>query len=497
MSNTQPWSRRVGERSLDCNQRGAALVGTVLMVLIMSIVGMVSVNLAVEEINHTNMARDAAVARHLAQAGADLVIQWFHDPAAVPPEFHRQVAAKRFTLPSGPSFFDALGQSQFDGTREHPDVLLDTARPADEELLNAASHGLFRGLAGLGRILSLKVYGPSRPGLLCTVEVVVAAGAATKAFSFQVAANAVPPLPSGVQLGSRDPVRLVDPPGLPWVHWADLRVKGDVALPPVHTIPVTTLHGPLDGQSYAEMPHREDRWLEFKVGGQAVLPGSAEGQPQEPMPANVHAAQDPVPGLPMDQWTYQGMKRQALRHGRYYTRDAAGLLYLDGKTGPGLGESLDEALKPADGSTATGLIFVDTLDQRPPGADNLGTLSMASDHFEGTVVVNAHLRLRPKGSGRSVQVWSPPVAQANSKGMASREPIPLQGLHINGVLSVAGSLQYEGSPRVYGAIIVGGKISSDSAGANPLELWYNHDLSLGLVQGLPVVWLAGSAQEIF
>jgi hypothetical protein len=495
MPNAQPCDRPGGKSCADLSQRGAALVGTVLTVLIMSMVGMASVNLAVEEINHTNMARDAAVARHLARAGADLVIQWFHDPAAVPPEFHRQVVAKRFTLPSGPSFFDALGQSQFDGTREHPDLLLDPARPADEELLDAASHGLFRGLTALGRILSLKIYAPSRPGLLGTVEVAVAAGAVTKSFSFDLAANAVPPLPSGVQLGTRDPSQLIDPPGLPWVHWADLRIKGAVTLPPVHTIPVTTLHGPVVGQSYAEMLHREDRWLEIKVGGQAVLPGPAEGQSQEPVPPNVQAEQDPVPGLPVDQWTYHGMKKQALKHGRYYAMDAGGLLYLDGEVGPGLGRSLDEVLKPAGGLPAHGLIFVDTLDQRPPGADNLATLSMGPDYFEGTVVVNAHLRLRPPGIGRSAQALSPPVVESDP--VASRQPVLLHGLHINGVLSVAGNLQYEGSPRVYGAIIAGGKVSSESSGASPLELWYNHDLSFGLVQGLPVVFLAGPAHEIF
>src|SRR5581483_1715678 len=78
---------------------------------------------------------------------------------------------KRFELPgSGPSFFDAQGRSQFTGTAEKPDVLFDAAQPAHDELLNGPTSGWFRSLRGLGRVLKLKVYGPIRPGLLCTVE---------------------------------------------------------------------------------------------------------------------------------------------------------------------------------------------------------------------------------------------------------------------------------------------------------------------------------------
>lgn len=478
------------------NERGAALIGTVLTVLIMSMVGLVSVNLAVEETVHINTARDAAAARHLAEAGADVVMQWFHDPGSGPQGLDRHLFAKRMVLPTGPSFFDAQGRSQFAGTAEHPDFLMDAARSADDRLLHDASSGWFRGLHGMGRIEKLKVYGPSRAGLLCTVEVVASAGKARRVFSFQLGATPMPAWPSGMQVGVREPSRLSDGPFQPWVHWADVQVKGDLQLPSRQRLPEKTQHASLSGLSYADMTRPEDRWLEIKVGGSAIPAESADGQ--EPMPANVLAQQDPLPGLPGDPLNYDAMKRQALRYGTYYATDREGLLYPGGKVEPARGLTASQVFDAADGSRNLGLIFVDTLDQRPPTADNLGTLSIESDYLEGMLILNAHLHLKPKGDGRPIRVLSPPSSQPSSFQGDGREPVQLNGIHVNGALYVAGDLVFDGAPRLHGAVVSGGKVVSGDSRPGPFELWYNYDLNAGLMKGLPVVFIApGTMQEQF
>ena len=74
--------------------------------------------------------------------------------------------------------------------------------------------------------------------------------------------------------------------------------------------------------------------------------------------------------------------------------------------------------------------------------------------------------------------------------MSTRVPVELQGIHLHGVLSVAGDLTFEGKPRLFGALMTGGQIMADGAGAGPLELWADHELRYGLVRGIPLVFVA-------
>lgn len=481
-------------------QRGVALIGTVLAVLILSMVGMVSVKVTLQEVENANVARDATVAKHLAEAGVDLITQWFHDPSAAPSGSAGAMFLKRFDLPGvGASFFDGHGKSQFMGTADRPDILLDASRSGDDRLLHDPSNGWFRALRRLGQIRKIKVYAPSRPGLLCTVEVTVLAGSVTKTLSLQLTANHVPPLRSPVQLGVTEANRMSDAPLPLWAHWGELLVKGDVRLATRQEIPVKTSVAVLSGQSYADMIRREDRWLELKVGGEvAFLETGANGvSPSAPMPPNVYTNQEPVPGLNLDRWDYDMMKKQALKHGVYYTMDRSGLLYKNGKVGPGLGLSSDRIFNGAFGEPFRGFIFVDTLDQRAPGSDNLGTMFIEPAYLEGLFVINAHVHLKPKGAGRAVAALGPPSGETSDE-TAEGKPIQLGGIHVNGVLYAAGNLVFDGAPRVYGAVLSGGTLTPAASTSGPLEVWYDYDLHSGLIRGLPLVSVAsGTEQELF
>ena len=71
------------------SERGAALIGAVLIIVILSMLATVSLNVAAQEIESVTAAKEEAVARHVAEAGADLVMQWFHDPSSDPDEIGR------------------------------------------------------------------------------------------------------------------------------------------------------------------------------------------------------------------------------------------------------------------------------------------------------------------------------------------------------------------------------------------------------------------------
>ncbi len=482
-------------------EQGAALVGSVLAVLILSMVGTVSVNLAVQEIESVQGMRDAAIAGHLAEAGADLVMTWFHDSAARPVGAG-DLFKKRYDRPdSGPSFFDAQGRSQFTGTADRPDLLLDAARAEDNRLLNDPASGWFRGLSGLGAVRKLKVYGPSRPDLLCTVAVTASAGKLTKTLAFQLAASGLPPLRSAVEVGVTGEPQVADSPLPLWVHWGEVQVKGDVHLPNRKEIPAKTQLASLSGLSYADMPRREDRWLEIRVGGEAFFPPPAPGavKPPEPVPSNVLPRQDPQPGLRLDRWDYERMKKQARRHGTYYVMDRQGLLYRNGTVEPGAGLRPEELFGSESGGDHPGLVFIDTMDGRQPEPTNLGTLSLEAEYLEGVFFINAHLQLKPKGSGRPVSAFSPPAGSpADPDWSHTRVPVQLTGIHLNGVLYAAGDVVVEGHPRIYGALVAGGKLMAASASSGPVELWYNHELADGLVKGIPLISLVpGSFQELF
>ena len=96
------------------HERGAALIGAVLLVVILSMLGTVSLNVAAQEIESIAAARDEAVARHLAEAGADLVMQWFHDPSSTPQESVGGLFTKYATMGirKGRRLFDSDGKSE-------------------------------------------------------------------------------------------------------------------------------------------------------------------------------------------------------------------------------------------------------------------------------------------------------------------------------------------------------------------------------------------------
>jgi len=474
-------------------ERGAALLGAVLIVVILSMLGTVSLNVAIQEVESVAAARDDAVARHLAEAGLDLVLQWFHDPSSAPAGPAGSWFVKRQMGADGSaSFFNAAGQSQFTGTRGRPDVLYEATRPADDRVLNDPSVGWFRDLGHLGRITRLAVYAPTRPGLLCTVEVTAAVGRLARTVAVQLGVRSWPAVRSGVQVGLNGPVRASAAPLPVAVHWGDLVVNGDVHLGAVHDIPIRTDLATVTGQPYSEMMVREDRWLKVLIGGAASFdPSPAE---PAPIPANVHDHQEPSPGLRLDRWDYQALKEAALREGTYYVLGQDGLLYRSGRIEPGAGITPTDAVRSAAVGDHRGLVFVDTLDQAPPRAENLGTLTLDADYMEGLFIINAHLRLAPARGGKVVPAASPLSDDWQPSGL--REPVDLTNINVRGVLITPGELALDKPVRVYGAVLVGGRVIQAAEAEASLEVWYDRDLDKGLILGVPLVYpVQGTWQE--
>jgi hypothetical protein len=457
----------------------------------MSLMGATLLNLAGQEIISANVGREAAIAQQLADAAGELVVGWFHRPRAAPPAIPAVMAKQHQTVEGWPSYFDQAGRSQFVGTAEHPDLLLDATNPTDDRLMNDPGTGLFRSVRDLGTVQQIKIYAPSKPGLLCTVDATVQTkepASFRQSVSVQLSTLDLPPLRAAAQVGQSLGLPLPGHESSVGVHWAALTVGGHLVIRRIDDIPTLSASAPITGQRSDEMTGREDRWAAIWVGGDVQVTEPPPGQTATPsLPSHVHPRQHPIPGVRFDRWSYDLLKRVALRHGAYYVIDQEGLLYPDGVVHPGRGISPDQVFRSRTVGDQLGLIFVDTLDQTAPRPDNLGTVRLGTGYFEGVAVVQGHVLLSPSTSGNQLSVLSPPIGDGGSVG--ARVPVQLSGMHLNGVLYAAGTITVNRATHVYGAVVTEGTIVSTATGAS-LDVWHNNDMSRGLFEGLPVVYPA-------
>jgi len=482
--------RRASEFMNLCDE-GHVLLASLMLIFLLGIAGMTSLYLAGQDGPGVSAMRVDNAAQQLADGAADVVMSWFHDPSVTPASVAGLLVKHQGDLTSGPSFFDVAGRSQFVGTADHPDIMLDAANQADNQTLNDSPGGFSNALGGLGRILKLKVYGPLQPGLLSTVEVTATTvdhRPVARTVQLQLGALSIPAVRAAVQVGQT--LGAMQPGGESpvMVHWGDQRVLGDLAVQRVEDLVLKSTAAPVTGQSYDQMLYAQDRWTEYWIGGTVSVISPPPGQgANPPLPENVHLHQYPTPGVRLDQWDYDSLKKIALRWGTYYRLDHAGRLHPQGAS------DSDQGITPADvlDSQAIGdhrgLVFIDTVDGQPPLVDNMGTLVLDTGYFEGLLVVQGHVVLRPSGAGRSVPVLCP--SSPGTESLGARVPVQLSGIHVNGLLYAAGAIRIERSARLYGAVMAGQSVTSIGTGT-VIEVWYNADLAQGLFRGLPVVYRA-------
>jgi len=471
--------------------RGHVLLGSLMLILLLGVLGLTSLYLAGQDGSGVTAMREDNLAQQLADGAADVVMSWFHDSSGAPTAIAGLLAKRQRDAASGPSFFDVAGRSQFVGTADHPDILLDAANQTDSQLLNDSPNGFHNSLGGLGRINTVKMYGPLQPGLLSTVEVTATTvdhRPVPRTVQLQLGALSIPAIRAAMQVGQA--LGTLQPGGDSpvMVHWGDLRVFGDLVVQRVEDLAIKNIAAPVTNQSYDQMPYAQDRWTEYWIGGMVsviALPSGQDANP--PLPENVHLHQHPTPGVRLDRWEYDSLKKIALRWGTYYRLDHAGQLHPQGASDSDQGITPADALESQAIGDQRGLVFIDTVDGQPPTVDNMGTLMLDTDYFEGLLAVQGHVVLRPRAGGKSVSVLSPSLTGTESLG--ARVPVQLTGIHVNGLLYAAGAIRIERSARLYGAMMAGQSVTSIGTGT-VIEVWYNADLAQGLFRGLPVVYRA-------
>lgn len=462
-------------------------MGVLLLLMILILLSMSAFHLAGQDVPGITGMKEESIAQELADAAGELVVSWFHDPKKTPSSIAGLLARRQGDSNSGPSFFDAAGRSQFVGTADRPDISLDRANLDDDRILNSSSSGFGNSLLALGRLEQMKLYAPSQPDLLGTLEVTastVGRRPLSRTIRFQIGALNIPAIRSAVQ--TAQPLGVFQPGGEApvLVHWGDIRVLGDLTINKVDDLIVKNETAAVTGQTYESMGRLEDRWTDYWIGGtvEMLTPPASE---TPVIPVNVHLRQHPTPGVRLDHWDYDLLKRIAIQHGSYYRLDRNGRLHQLGEPDSDPGLLPSDVLKSAAVGQSRGLVFIDTVDGEVPRPDNLGTLILDTDYLEALLVVQGHVQLRPTDSGRSIPVLSPSPEGLDSLG--SRIPVTLSGIHFNGVLYAAGAISIERPVRFYGAVITTEALVASNQGVL-LEVWYNADLGKGNFRGLPVVY---------
>lgn len=478
-------------RNINGNERGIALLGAMVIVLVLSVLATTLLNLSGQEAISASAAGQMAVAQQLAEASAELVAGWFHDPQATSavPAIVSLRAMKNHDAAGARSYFDAAGRSQFVGSMDEPDFRLLAENDSDNRLLNDPENGLFRAMGQLGLVEELKVYAPTDPGLLCTIDTTITTKtkpSVRQSVRMQLGALDLPSLKAAVQVGRHLGQFIPGGESPVTVHWGDLKVGDNLVLKQAKDLPRKSAIAPVTGQSYDEINQREDRWMEAWVGGDMRLTNPTI-PPTTDVPSNLHVSQNPSPGIRFDEWPYESLKRMAQRFGRYFAIDREGLLYPQGVVEPGKGLSPEIALRSETPGDQLGLIFIDTLDQTAPRPDNLGVLRLRAPYLEGTIVMQGHVVLAPNGNGSTIQALSPPTGVQDD--VLAQTPLHLPGMHLNGVLYADGTITVTGKVKLYGAVVARETITSSDTGSS-LEVWYDHDLGKGLFRGLPVVYRA-------
>lgn len=438
-------------------ENGGVLIGSLLVGLLLAMLGGVAMNLAVTETTASGRHVDERVGLLLAESGVEQVAAWLMHGELPLSDVHPMPV-------------------RFIGTADAPDMEYDADRPDDDRMLNGMRASLDRTMADFGRIMRARLYGPSTPEGFCTVEVVAESRRGVRrTVSIELGALRIPPLKAAVQAGL--PVgALVFPKVL--THWGDLTLAGNAHLGRASEFPHKSTEVAVTGLGYGEAgAPQEDRWVEAWIGGTPQF-----DEPQPIVPSNVHANQDPVPGLPPDPWQYRAFKEHARRFGTYYVPDREGRLYKDGVMDPAVALLPAEVFGARNVGDQRGLVFIDTLDQEPPAETNLATLVLSSAYVEGTFYINAHVVLQPEGPGQTLPALSPPPQGPYSLGL--RVPVSIKDVTVFGVLHTAGTLRIEGQVRVFGAVVA----ERGLVGSGLLEVWYDADLGRGLVRGLPTVF---------
>jgi len=418
-------------------EKGFALVTAILIMILLTVMAFGILVVSDTESKIGDNFRSHTQALYIAESGIERVISYFNSPAsftdisgtysgyAVSSVSDAQgFFAKRRLQGIVPSFFNSSNLSQFEDTddngvidsppHDYSNPVLKYNRDTNTAQKNFLE-SISPNVSDQSYIYELMVFAaPPGTWAVATVRVTSKVRNALRTVEQILMPGPIIAFTSGLASGA----------GASWignslsVHWGSVLIQGTTAnlQNPIHKNPARVVDAGIDAGGYLGAID-EDRWLRAFVNGIYTGPPYDYLQTNYANPPtlageqNVHPYYTPHYNLfsnqavTIDTWDYVEAKRIAQRYGTYYSTDAAGNLYLDGK-----GSSLN--FMNITNTKSCGIVFVDTTDQLPPSGGNLATISFSGNYYtSGIFYIAANLFTAGLGTGNTKTVLSPPIIQ--------------------------------------------------------------------------------------
>lgn len=426
------------------NEKGTAMIAAVMLLVLATGLGLLAFHVSTGELQISAYPGRELASTYLAESGVEKVLAWVADPGRSP----------------DPPFFAALPTRRCSGEKTAPDFQLSDA------LMDDAGEGPFSELKERGKIVDLRLYKPSHPDGLCTVQSGAAAGkGAIKVVKVEIARSPLPPITAAVQgfgeTGVSAPV---------WGHWGPIRYTGGVRFGarPVR-IPAIDPTLPPHSRPYTEEGPNEDPIVEIHVEGEI------EG-PSVRMPPNVYE-NDPTARLDSAAPNrLNEIKRFIKKRGGYYVVSPSGRLEQNG-TDRG---SFDDLFGGPGDEYA--LAWVDIL----PGYSSPEPVRLGRKNYRGYFYFSGSVQIEEDRFQNGMTVH----ADAHPWSAARPAPIELNHVRLEGFFYSLGGIELQGPFSAYGAIYAGQGFTGP--GAENLQVWYNNRFRSAAYEVPPVVRLKGT-----
>ncbi|MCG3110801.1 MAG: pilus assembly PilX N-terminal domain-containing protein [Candidatus Manganitrophus sp. SB1] len=431
------------------NENGTAIFAALILLVLATGLGLLAFHVSTGELQISAYAGRALASTYLAESGVEKVLSWVTEPARSP----------------DPAFFAELPTRRCAGERTSPDFQLSEAHMDDH------GEGPFAEISERGKIVDLRLYKPSHPDGICTIQSGAVAGkGAAKVVQVEIARNPMPPITAAIQgfgeTGVSVPV---------WGHWGPIRYIGGVRLGP-RPDRIPTINPILSPHSH---PYREEGLNEDPVVEIHTERGIT-GPPIGRRP-NVYENDSAVR---LDSFTPNQLteiKNFIKKRGGYYVVSPSGRLEQNGAD---RGE-FDEVFGNPGGEYA--LVWIDVL----PGYSRSGPIRLGRKNYKGYFYFSEDIHIQEERSqiGMTVQAHAHPWSASHPF------PIALDHIRLDGFFFTPGVIDLQGPFSAYGAVYAGQGFTGP--GAEHLQVWYNKEFASAHYPNMPpMVRLKGTWRYI-
>lgn len=418
------------------NERGTALLAAIMLLVLANGLGLLAFHVSTGELQISTYAGRELASAYLAESGVEKVLSWVADPARSP----------------DPPLFSGLLTQRCSGERTSPDFQLSSA------ILNDMNEGPFSELKETGKLIDLRLYKPSHPDGICTVQSGAVAGKGpVKVVRVEITRNPMPPITAGIQgfgeTGVSAPV---------WGHWGPIRYTGGVRfegrperIPTVN--PILSPHP----RPYREEGPNEDPMMEIHV--ERGIEGLSVQRRSNLFENDAVRLDTATPNR------LEEIKSFIKRRGGYYVVSPSGRLEQNGID---RGEFDDIFGSPGE---EYALAWIDVL----PGYSRLEPIRLGRKNYRGYFYFSGSVQIQEDRfqTGMTVQARSHPWS-ATHPG-----PIQLSHIRLDGLFYVLGGIELQGPLTAYGALYAGQGFTG--SGAENLQVWYNKDFASADYSNVP------------